>query len=89
VCCVTIRQALESALKVYKSGKEESFHGREIAQSNYKLGQVLLKLNLVGEVEQHLKTAAAIRRRLVPAEDSATSDRTVELEHGIGICCRT
>ncbi len=65
------RNALESALNVYRSGKDEEFRHGEIARSSYKLAQVLQALNEPADkCRELMHSAEAIRTTMSPDEQT-------------------
>lgn len=72
------RVALETALEVYKCGKDASFRQAEIARSSWKMGQVLQQLNRPNEALGYLEEAERIReewnssQEVIPGKEKAT-----------------
>lgn len=78
---IFIRNELEEALKVYKSGSDEKFRQREIARTNYKLGLVFAEMGIKDKSDKCLQAAEQIRvkEKCAPANKEEDYDNLVSL----------
>lgn len=78
---ILIRNKLEEALKVYKSGSDEKFRQKEIARTNYKLGLIFEEMGDIDKADECLRTAEQIRMKenCAPANKEEDYDNLVSL----------